>query len=457
MGRDHHAGQPEQRALGRRLPREDVDRGAAQPAALQRLDEGVDVEHVAPRGVDHAGPGAHRGEGRAADQAPRLRRGGQVERDEVGAAVQVLRRVGALDAELAEAAVGHEGVVGDHAHAEPLGPRGHELADAPEAEHPEGLARHLDAREARPLPPAGHQARVGLGDVPGLRHEQGDGVLGGGDRVGLRRVADHNAAPGRGRHVDVVHPRARAPDDAKPPRPLDEPGVDLGGAPHHQAVVVADARLEASSRVQPTPRSTAKRSRSRSTPVSASGSETSTRRSAGPRLAAPISRAPGRRPRSRAGRPARRPPARPAGPAPPGRSGERAGGDEDVRPRAPAAVADPHHPARQLALAAGHLDAVPRLHQARDCLPLHPLGVPEGRADVGLGIVRAERREPQGGDGGPARPAEGAVALVDRARPSASISRSASCSCTTRVTGGVKAVRRGSWFCRARVRAQLRA
>ena len=90
-----------------------------------------------------------------------LRRLRQVERDEVGARVELVRVVDPLHPELAEALGGDELVVGDHRHLEGLGTRGDELADAPEAEHAEGLAVELGALELAPGPRRRRRARRG--------------------------------------------------------------------------------------------------------------------------------------------------------------------------------------------------------------------------------------------------------------------------------------------------------
>ena len=68
--------------------------------------------------------------------------------------VHVVGRLGALDAELAEALLGDVGVEGHHAHAEPERALGHQLADAAEAEHAERLVVQLDAAELGALPGA---------------------------------------------------------------------------------------------------------------------------------------------------------------------------------------------------------------------------------------------------------------------------------------------------------------
>ena len=89
--RHDDAGQAEERALGGRLLREDVDGRAAQVTRRERRDQRLLVDDVAAGRVDEPRAGLHGRERRGADEAARLGRGRQVERDEVARAVEVLR------------------------------------------------------------------------------------------------------------------------------------------------------------------------------------------------------------------------------------------------------------------------------------------------------------------------------------------------------------------------------
>ena len=123
--------------------------------------------------------------------------------------VDVVRRLGLLDAQLPVALGGDVRVERDHAHPERPRALGHELADLAEAEDPERLLVQLDAGELRALPRAAGQRRVRLGNVARQRQQQRHRVLGGGDHVRLRRVGDDDPALGGGIDVDVVDPHAR--------------------------------------------------------------------------------------------------------------------------------------------------------------------------------------------------------------------------------------------------------
>jgi hypothetical protein len=172
-----------------RLLREDVERRSGQLAALQRLDERVLVDELAARGVDEARPVDHARDHLRVDDPARLGTERQVERDELRVGERRLHRLGALDAELAEALLRDERVVRDHAHPEPGGAARDLLADPAEAEDGERLVRELDPAPARALPAAVLQRGVRLRDVPGERDEEPDRVLRGRDDGRLGRIA----------------------------------------------------------------------------------------------------------------------------------------------------------------------------------------------------------------------------------------------------------------------------
>src|SRR5262249_27249905 len=113
-------------------------------------------------------------------------------------------------------------------------------ADIAAADHAERLAEDLDAHELVLLPLAGAGRDVGLGDLPGQRQHQRDGVLGGGDRVAERRVHHDHALGGRGRGVDIVDADAGAADHLEVLRLLENLRRYLGGRADGEAVEVAD-------------------------------------------------------------------------------------------------------------------------------------------------------------------------------------------------------------------------
>ncbi len=149
-----------------------------------------------------------------------------MERHEVGAREHAVERVG-LDADLAEALGGDEGVVGDDAHLQAERPARDLLADPAEAEDAERLLGELDPAEARALPAALDERGVRLGDVAREREQQPDRVLGRRDDVRLGRVGDDDPLPGRRLDVDVVDADAGAPDHLEAVAARDQLGGEL--------------------------------------------------------------------------------------------------------------------------------------------------------------------------------------------------------------------------------------
>ena len=239
MRRDDHVVELEQRALVRLL-RVDVDRGRSELAGAQRLDQRLLVDELAPRGVDHPRAVGQLGDRVAPEEAARLGRERQVQGQELRRREHLVRALDALDAELAEALLGDERVVGDDAHPEAERAPGDLLADAAEAEHAERLALELDPAPGRALPAALLQRRVRLRDVAGERDQQADGVLRGRGDGRLGRVGDDDPAAGGRLDVDVVHPHSGAADHLQAVGALDQLGGQLRRRADHDRVVVAD-------------------------------------------------------------------------------------------------------------------------------------------------------------------------------------------------------------------------
>src|SRR5690606_21621385 len=229
----------EQRAVGARLGAEHVEAGAGDPAVLEGDVQRRLVHDAAAGGVDDPDGRLDLVQLAVADEAAGLGRLRQVDGGEVALAQQLVQR-DEFHAELGGAGGLYVRVVRDDVHVERGEALGDQDADAAEAEHPDGLALQLDAGVLRPLPLALLEGRVALGDVPRGREQERDGVLGGGDDVGRRRVHDHHAGLGGGLDVDVVEADAGAGDDAQGLGVLEHLGGDLRGAAHDQRVHVPD-------------------------------------------------------------------------------------------------------------------------------------------------------------------------------------------------------------------------
>ena len=102
------------------------------------------------------------------------------------------------------------------------------------------MAAELGAHKGPPVPLAAAEGAIGAGDVACERHEQREGVLGGGDGVATRRVHDDDAALGGSFEVDVVDARAGAGDDLEAPGVGEGGGRDLRLAAYDQALVVRE-------------------------------------------------------------------------------------------------------------------------------------------------------------------------------------------------------------------------
>ena len=228
MRGDHHAVEAEERRLGGGLLFEHVEARALHVAGLDGFGE-VGLDHDATSGgVDDANARLGLGHHGRVDQAHGLRVLGQVDRDEVRAAHDVLE-AHELDAHVPGAVLGDDGVVSHEAHAEGEGTLGEQGADATEADDAHGLAVELHALPLGALPLAVDQRHVGLRHVAGLGQQQGDGLLGGRDDVGLRGVDPQDTELGGPSDVDVVEADAGPADDDQVGPGLEHLGGDRGG------------------------------------------------------------------------------------------------------------------------------------------------------------------------------------------------------------------------------------
>ena len=160
-------------------------------------------------------------------------------RDEVGTTEEFVERQ-QLDAQLRGTGLRHVRVIRRDVRAECGQPLRHQLSDAAETDHPDGLAEDLGARERRPLPGVGAQRGVGGGNLAGGRQHQRQRVLGGAVDVRRRRVDHQNAARRGGVDVDVVQADARAGDDLQLRCRGQDLGVHDGGRTHQQRVGIDD-------------------------------------------------------------------------------------------------------------------------------------------------------------------------------------------------------------------------
>ena len=233
----------EQRRVGARLGREDVEPRPGDRPGREGLREGVLVEQAAAGGVDDPHRRLAQRQLLAPDQPDGLGGLGQVDRDEVALAQQLVERH-QPHADLRGARRRDVGVVGDQRGAERRHPLGEQHADAPEADHADRLVGHLDAGPPAALPPPLLERGVRRREVAGAGEQQRDGLLGRADDVARRRVDDHDAPGGRGRHVDVVEADAGPGDDLQPRGRRQRLGVDAGGAADQHRGGVGERRQQ---------------------------------------------------------------------------------------------------------------------------------------------------------------------------------------------------------------------
>ena len=202
--------------LGEGFFDEHVKAAAAALAGLQGFGESCLVDDTAAGAVHDLHAFLHLGESGFIDHAfgralLALLNEGHVDGDVVGESEDFIEgRDG--HAEGLGAGFGEIRVVGDHLHAEGEGALGDFGADAAEAEHAEGLAEELGAREGLAVPLAFAHGLDGFRHRTGEGEEVGESELGGRDGVTRRGVHHDDATFGGGFDVDVVDAHAGTAD-----------------------------------------------------------------------------------------------------------------------------------------------------------------------------------------------------------------------------------------------------
>ena len=125
------------------------------------------------------------------------------------------------------------------------------LPDAAQADQAKRLVAHFFAEELLLFPLSLLHRRIGAGNVPRQREDEGHRQFSHADAVGARRVHHHDATSARGRHVDVVHASARARDGTQLRRRVDQRGRDARGATNDDGVGVFRDRVASCSGVRP--------------------------------------------------------------------------------------------------------------------------------------------------------------------------------------------------------------
>ena len=129
-------------------------------------------------------------------------------------------------------------------HLEGSCPIGNGLADLPQPDDSERPVAQLQPGELGSLPLSAANGRIGGRNLPSEPEQEGQGVLGGRDRIAGGGVYDGDPGPRCGFEIYVVDADARPTDDDEPAAGLDEPGVDLDLATNDKRVVFADQGTE---------------------------------------------------------------------------------------------------------------------------------------------------------------------------------------------------------------------
>ncbi len=246
MRRCHHLLQPEQDIGPGRLLGEDIEGSTGNlPGFDRRLEIGFD-DQLAPRTVDQANAAPGPGQRLRVDHPPGPVGQRRVERDEVRPRQQFVD-LDLLDVEVAGPVIGQIGIVGDHLHLQPVRPVGDDRADVAATNNAEGLAGQFDPDETGFFPFAGLGRAVGRRNLAGESEHHGNGVFGGGNRVAVRRVHDHDPALGRRGEIDIVDADAGPADHLEALCFRDQFNRCLGCRADRKPVVAGDAALELAS------------------------------------------------------------------------------------------------------------------------------------------------------------------------------------------------------------------
>ncbi len=238
-GADHLIEGPQRVVLLRRFLGEDVERRAGDPAGDQRPVEGALVDQPAHGAVDDPAAGLDPGQGLLAEHAVGFSVERYVDGDEIGACQQLLE-LDRFGAGLADHLLGQVGIVNDDPHLQPQRPLHHQAADLAGADHAKGLAGDLNAEKTVLFPASGLGRAAGLGDLPGQRHEHGDGMFGGGGGAAEGGIHHHHPLAVGGGKIHVLDADSGAADDLEPAGCREDLGGHLGSAAHHQGLGIGD-------------------------------------------------------------------------------------------------------------------------------------------------------------------------------------------------------------------------
>ena len=237
----------EKRRMGGGLAFEHVERRTGNLAGFDRTQKRFFVHDPSPGAVHDAHPLLAPRQRCIVEQSLRL--GGQrrVDRDEIGAAVDLLERR-QLDTRLGRRIGREYRIIPHNPHPEPLSPQSHLPADFPQTDHAERLFQNFGSREFLPFPFAAEKTRICLRDVPCEGEKERDRVFRSRDRIPPRRVHHEDPLPRRRADIDVVNSRAGASDHLQKDAGCDHIRGDLRRTPDDERIVLPDNALQLAGR-----------------------------------------------------------------------------------------------------------------------------------------------------------------------------------------------------------------
>ena len=226
----------EERALGVRFFRINVERDAAEFAGVEAADERVHVVNPAASAVDQAGALFHRVDffigNQVAGRVGQRRVNGQI----VDNRQKFRDGVVKFDVQFLRASGGEVRVERDDLHIERFRELGDRLADAPHPDDTERFAAELATGELFAIPTTFDERLVRGAGVAAQRKHQRERLLGGRDGVPAGSVHDDDARAGRRFKVDIVDADAGASDRLEPFVAFERFGGDFDAAATDRAV-----------------------------------------------------------------------------------------------------------------------------------------------------------------------------------------------------------------------------
>ncbi len=231
---DQVRGIPERVVGGQRLPVEDVDGGACQPAFLQRLRKSALV-HDSPAGrIDQDRRRLQHADAPRVHQPRRFPRQRNMQGHVVGARQHIFE-LEQLDGQVGGPIGRHVGISHHHSHAERPGAQDDFRPDATCADHAKGFPRELRPVERLTIPLSIAHGSVRRRYATRRRQEESESEFRRRDGVAGGSVQHGHALPGRRVHVDIVEADAGPTDHAQRLPGRDELGIRLRAAPDDQA------------------------------------------------------------------------------------------------------------------------------------------------------------------------------------------------------------------------------